>query len=383
MPGGYAAAGRGEDGEVGMAARRAVAWCAAVLLPVAGIVGLAAGPAAADGDEVRLRAPGSFTAGGSPGSVTVTIKRKSRGCVLAQATLVLAKPGLTAEQVRVEVARNGRWQSTGARQAGDGTVAAGPIGTEREPLCKGDASIRFRVALAGGVTNGQVRLTGAAAGSGAVLGQDSRTARVRGGAAAEATSPPAPTLSPTPEVEEPAPAPAETPPAVTAPAAGPSNGSSSGGFGLVGALVMVLGGVLVALGVAILLFLLRRSRREGGDNSDNKAAGTVYGTPATYGAAADYGPTPGYNTKHGHGATPGYDTTPGYNTTQVYGGTQGGGNSGYNAAPGRHDATQVYGGGGRDAGETTSLPGYPGAEGNPPPPPAGTDHTRPFPIHRD
>lgn len=245
---------------------RAVARVAAVVVPLAGMVaGLvvgAAAPAAAADERVRLSAPSSFRAGGSPGAVSLTVARRGPGCIVPRTSLTLRKAGLTAGQVRVEVARAGRWQPVGVRQAAGGAVGVTVIGVEREPLCRGSAATRLRVMFAATVPTGRVTLIGAATARGRVLGRASDEAKVNGGAPATPARTPKPTPKPTPtptagESESAAVEP--TPVPAVAVATDPPEG---GGFGLAGMLVMVGGGGMVLLGVGILIFLLRRPRNE-------------------------------------------------------------------------------------------------------------------------
>jgi hypothetical protein len=236
-----------------MAAMRTVARVAAVLVPVAGVLAVVAPPAMAAREQVRLQAPSSFTAGGSSGSVTVSVSRRGRGCIVPQTSLIMRKPGLTAQQVRVEVARSGQWQSLGARQAGDGAVAVTVV--ERAQLCRGEATTRYRVALASTVRNGRITLTGAVSAGGQVLGTDSGSVSVRGGAATPKPTP-TPTATATPEADETE----QAAPTTEAPAIAATGAPSGGGMSLAGAMVTVAGGMLAVIGVAILFFLRRLSR---------------------------------------------------------------------------------------------------------------------------
>jgi hypothetical protein len=246
-----------------MSVGRAATRVAAVLVPLVGLIALVAGPAAADDGKVRLRTSSSFTAGGSSGAVSVTLSRHGDGCIAPRTSLVIRMSGLTAEQVRVDVARLGGWQPLGVRQAGEGEVDVPPVGPEREALCRGGSLTRFRVAFAATVPSGRVTFVAAVSSRGGVLDEQSETRRVvnRGIAPTPTRSTPSPTPTPSPTVDETEPAAAATTAPTVAPAA-VGNSSTGGGPGVFGVTVMLGGAVMVGLGVAILVFLIRRSRRE-------------------------------------------------------------------------------------------------------------------------
>ena len=164
--------------------------------------------------------------------------------------------------------------------AGPGAWTAAERTPDPHRLCAGDSTaVRFRVTFLAGAPAGTATFVAQAfTGGGAPLGSDSATRRVAGDRNAEPTPtkpaqtpPPTPTPSPsavptTPPTTEPAAPPTEEGPALAVPLGATDSGD---GFGL-GALVMILGLAMVAIGGALLVVLLRRTRgAAGGDGTDD------------------------------------------------------------------------------------------------------------------
>jgi hypothetical protein len=269
-----------------MVVRRAATALALGFLAAAPLV-TAASPAQAAADRVDVRASRTFTAGGNPGSVTVAITKRTKGCVIVSTSLGIALPGLHADQVQVQAYRGGQWQTIGVSQTGGG-VTTGRTTPERPRLCdRQETTARYRVAFAAGAPSGDATVVGEAfTGVGALIGRDAASVRVNGVRAA-----PSPTHkpSPTPSTSS-ASASAQT---TVAPfddalpsdtAAGAARAASSGGNGLgAGTLVMVGGIGLVVVGAALLVLLLLRARGER-DPLGTRAAGAhrASGAPTAF-----------------------------------------------------------------------------------------------------
>ncbi|MBO4207072.1 hypothetical protein, partial [Micromonospora echinofusca] len=244
---------------------------------VAGLLATGAAPALAEGDSVRVRAASSFTAGGGPGAVNLGVTKKTDGCVLVRTGLALQLSGVTAGQVRVEVALAGQWRPIPV--SGTGTLTTVRTAPTNPTLCKGKSlSVRYRVTFLAGAPSGRLNIIGQAiAGTGRTIGYGGTTSKVVGGRATAPT--PTPSRKPTPSVTAgatptvgaAAPTTGSAPlPADEAPAAVPASTGSGGGFGI-GTFVMIFGAAMVAIGVALLVFLLRRSRAEQQPRSGGRA----------------------------------------------------------------------------------------------------------------
>lgn len=245
-----------------MPVRRGAARLAALLTLVTGLVvtGLLAtgAPAAAADDTVVLRLPSRFTAGGSAGSVSVSVAKRTDGCVSVRTTLAIRLRQLPVDQVRVEVSRDGRWRAVGVSDAGGGLVVTERVAPDRDRLCrKRSVSVRYRVTFLAGAPGGAATLTAEAyTGAGALIDRAAGTRTVvnRTGV-----------VVPTPLVSEvPTPTPESVDPVgqLAPPVAAPPQQGQDGGFSGLGALVMALGLVMVGVGIALLVLLVRRSRAD-------------------------------------------------------------------------------------------------------------------------
>lgn len=249
-----------------MSVRRGATWLGAVcvLLPTAMSWGVA--PALAEGESVRVRAPSSINAGGSPSSVPVDVSMRDGECVNVRTALGVRLLGLTADRVEVQVAADGDWRPVPVSDGADGLVVAERTAPDRAELCAGKSvSSRYRVSLLAGVPDGRVTVVAEAyTAAGRLLGRDADTARVGGQTGADpASSVSAPELvvpSETPEATEEAVAPTRGVAAV-APEQTPAAEESGGSLGI-GGMVMTVGVVMVAIGVALIVLLIRRGRAD-------------------------------------------------------------------------------------------------------------------------
>ncbi|WP_329107559.1 hypothetical protein OG792_04380 [Micromonospora sp. NBC_01699] len=262
-----------------MLVRRGAVRFATVCALLAGLVTVGAAPAFADDeDSVRLGSPGSFTAGGSAGSVTVAVTKRSRGCVSARTALLIQLPGLSAGDVDLLVARDGRWVPVPVSAAGDGLLRSGRVAPEKPELCeRKSVSVRYRLAFAAGTPAGRLNLVAEAYTAGGDLIARAAEARKVNGAKGTPTpsSRTSKSASPTPTPEEttfaPEPEPTEVVAVVPTGQPGLGAGAGDGGGGGVGSMVMVVGVGMVAIGIALLVLLLRRSR---GGRDERDAGGT-------------------------------------------------------------------------------------------------------------
>ncbi|WFF03039.1 hypothetical protein [Micromonospora sp. WMMD964] len=271
--------------------RRRTTRLAAVCALVGGLVLLGASPASADSDVVRVGAASSFAAGGSPQGVNVAVRKRTDGCVLLRTTLGLRLDGLQPDQVKVEVAADGRWLPVGV-SGGTGTVQTAQTSPAKPRLCKGKAiTMRYRVAIAAGAPGGRLVVTGVGlSAEGQTLGHHSDAARVTGGRVTPSPTPsktPSPTPTPTEvaTVDE-----AVTPAALVsdAPDTKAAAAESSGG----GSPVMFFGIVMVAVGLLLIVLLLRRSRqdRKPSDESPDSLPGNPGGTTYRVGGGSPAAP---------------------------------------------------------------------------------------------
>ncbi|MET8280236.1 hypothetical protein [Micromonospora sp. NPDC005174] len=337
-----------------MTLRRRAARLATVCGLLVGLVMLGASPALADEDSVRVGAASSFAAGGSPQGVNVAVHKRSGGCVLLRTALGLRLDGLQPDQVAVQVNTGGHWLPVSV-SGGGGTVTTGQTSPAKPTLCKGKSiTVRYRVAFAAGAPGGRLYVTGAGlTATGQQLGHGADTAKVSGRVSPSPTPTPSkkPTPSPTPtevaaagEVVDPAAlGPASVAPSTTAVAA------ESGG----GSPIMFVGIGLVAIGLLLIVLLVRRFRQ---DRTPADEQGPLPGNPGgtTYRAGGGSPAVPGHPGPV-YGQQPPTVPVPRPAPGGVYGARP--------ATP-SPDATQL-------------LPGAPGAPGARPGPddPDGGDHT--------
>nr|MDT0659212.1 hypothetical protein [Micromonospora sp. DSM 115978] len=244
-----------------------------------------AAPAAAQEDTVRLKVSGTFNAGGRAGSATVSVVKRSPGCVAVRTELAVGLPGLTPEQVLIQVGGGDRVRTLAVRSGGDGLVVSERIAPERPELCqRRSVTVRYRVTFLATAPAGRAAFVAQAyAAGGATLGADTDTARVssRNGPAS-----PTPSATPTPTPSStPTPAPAGSAPPTATAGAAPSvvagavdADSGGGGFGLT-TVAMGLGVGLVGIGAALLVLLVRRGRTPGVAGPAGPDAGTTQVLP--------------------------------------------------------------------------------------------------------
>ncbi|MCI4064407.1 hypothetical protein MRQ36_18085 [Micromonospora sp. R77] len=302
-----------------MSVRRHVARLAAVGVMLGGLVAAGASPASADGDRVAARAADSFPADGSPRGVAVEVRKRTDGCVLLRTALGLRLDGVQPNQVQVQVNAGGQWFPVGV-SGGGGTVRTAQTSPADPRLCKGKSiTVRYRVAFLAGAPGGRLTVVGEASSAlGRLLGRDAVVSRVLGAEKSPSPSP-SPSRKPSPTPTPSASAVATEPPTATdttsavAAALGPATGSgvaaadeTSGGSP-----IMWFGIALVLVGIALIVLLVRRNRR---DKVDDHAAdypevplprnpgGTTYrsGTPT----GQVYGQQPAPPTPGVYGATP-------------------------------------------------------------------------------
>ncbi|MGN9764486.1 hypothetical protein ACTMS2_04875 [Micromonospora sp. SD12] len=249
-----------------MAVRRHAARLATVCTLLGGLVALGATPALAEGDSVRVRSAGSFTAGGSAGGVSIEVRKRSDGCVLLRTAVGLRLAGLRADQASVQVNVGGRWFPV-PLSGGRGSAATSATSPLNPRLCKGKGiTVRYRVAFAAEAPAGRLTVSGVASDAlGRALGRGAEASRVVGGRAS---------ASPTPKPsKKPSPTPSATATEVRAGAEDPSLAAVAGrGAGSVsnaaeeessgGSVVMFFGIAMVAVGILLIVLLFRRSRAD-------------------------------------------------------------------------------------------------------------------------
>jgi hypothetical protein len=367
-----------------MSVRRGVTWFG-ILCALAGVAPLVtAAPAAAVGETVRVGAPSGFTAGGSPGAVTVKVSMRHGDCVSVRTRVGLQLPGLTPSLVRMQVAADGAWRPVPVATGGDGFVVSARTAPRKPELCAGKSvASRYRVFLLAGAPPGRVTVLGEAyTAGGRLLGQDIETARMTGQTGTiplpTRSTTPTPTPTPTPEETETAEVTEESEePTAEVVAALPTGvaaaGDSGGGFGI-GTMVMLVGLVMVGIGIALLVVLIRRGRTEPAEPTPRVTAGVVppvdalptapiqRGKRSLYGRAASGGTAGGAARVAG----PVGPATAGRPGRPAVGGT--GGPQSPVVAPPTGDRTQIL----PTAGSTRPRPA-----GSVPSAPAGT---APFPV---
>ena len=278
-----------------MSVRRGAARLALFGSLLAGLVLAGAAPAAADDDTVRVRAASSFTTGGSANGVSVSVVKRTDGCVGVRAALAIRLAGLAPEQVQLQVARAGQWRSLTVGGLGVGTVGTGRISPETPRLCKDKStSLRYRLAFLAGAPAGRATIIAEAyTGTGEVIARASDSTRVVAG---RGVATPTASATPTPEPTEPVESvePVIEAPSSPAAAVPVADETDSGGFFGPGTLVMLVGLGMVGVGAALIVLLLRRNRTE------RRA-------PAYAGPVADHLGPGGYPTAH---PQPGYPAAP-------------------------------------------------------------------------
>ncbi|SCL35343.1 hypothetical protein GA0074692_4068 [Micromonospora pallida] len=247
-----------------MTVRRGAARLAAVCALVGGVVLVGATPALAEGDSVKVRTAGSFTAGGSAESVSIEVRKRSDGCVMLRTALGLRLAGVRADQVEVQVAAGGQWWPVPV--SGGGSLNTSQTSPAKPTLCKGKSiTVRYRVTFRAGAPAGPLTVVGeATTATGRTIGRGAEMSQVRAGRVAPTPTPkktPSPTPTPPVETGPPTEDPtAESTLAAVGGAAGKAAETDESGGGL--SLVMVFGLGLVAVGVALIVLLFRRSRTD-------------------------------------------------------------------------------------------------------------------------
>ncbi len=259
--------------------RRAVALLA-IGVGLVGAIGVglvvSAGTASAADERIDLRAARAFTAGGNPGSASVSVTRRDRGCITVRTGLgIRLANGMNAGQVRVDTLSRGQWRPVVVSDAGGDAVVTERTAPDRSTICERQTAVgRYRVSFAKGTPGGSVTIIGQVFnGRGELIGSESAAARVNGVKVTPTKKPTKqPSKSATPsapsETEEPPTAapfddPAKSPLAVAVP---PPNDSDGGGFLGMSGLVMLGGVVLVGVGAALIVFLVRQMRADRAGN---------------------------------------------------------------------------------------------------------------------
>jgi hypothetical protein len=259
---------------VGRRGGRRVAALLAVGAGLAGAIGVGlvvtAGTASAADEQVNLRASRTFTAGGGTGTASVSVSRRERGCTTVRTGLgIRLSEGMSASQVQVQTLSHGQWRPIIVSDAGAGAVATERTAPDRATVCdRQSTTARYRIGFASGTPGGSVTIIGQAFdGRGGSIGSDSASARVNGGKATPSKKPKAtksatPTSKPTEEPPTAAPFddPAKSPLAVGVPIT-PQDPDEGGFLGMSG-LVMIGGLLLVAVGAALIVFLVRQVRAD-------------------------------------------------------------------------------------------------------------------------
>ncbi|MFY1700551.1 hypothetical protein ACN28G_02170 [Micromonospora sp. WMMA1923] len=290
-----------------MSVRRHVVRLVTTSAVLGGLVAVGAAPAFADDDSVRVRSSDGFSAGGSPGAVTVEVRKRSEGCAQVRTVLGLRLDGLRADQVRVQADAGGRWGPVGV-SGGDGAVGTATVVPARPVVCEGrSARVRYRISFTAGAPAGRLTVVAqVVTAQGRSIGQDATTSRVGGRLAAVATPSPTPSKSkkpsPTPSPSAVATTEAAAPPA--APAAAPALATVAAGSGSLAAApssgmspVLLFGVAMVVLGLGLIILLVRRSRadRRSTEPAEETSVGPAFPLPGkpggtTYGAGAPVPP---------------------------------------------------------------------------------------------
>ncbi|MEV4533831.1 hypothetical protein AB0J82_08365 [Asanoa sp. NPDC049518] len=260
-----------------MADRRGGRRVVALLAIGVGLVGaigvglvVSAGTASAADERIDLRAVRTFNAGGNPGSASVSVTRRDRGCVNVRTALgIRLANGMNAGQVRVDTLSRGQWRPVVVSDAGPGVVVTERTAPDRATICERQTAVgRYRVSFANGTPGGSVTLIGQVFnGRGQGIGSESAAAQVNGARVTPTKKPTKKSPTPTartkteePSTAEPFDDPDKSPLAVGVPV--PPHDSGSSGFLGMSGLVMVGGLVLVGVGAALIVFLVRQLRAD-------------------------------------------------------------------------------------------------------------------------
>ncbi|GAB7048279.1 hypothetical protein JCM9534A_34050 [Catenuloplanes indicus JCM 9534] len=240
---------------------------------VAGLLGaVTLGVAPAYADEVAVSAPSSFTAGNGPQNVDIRLRREDDGCIRARAQLRIRADDLSPDQVVVAVNSGGQTVQVQLSAQADGDYVTQLVQPAEAEMCERrnrQQTVRFRVAFGPNAPNGEVRFEGFMLDENDNrLADGDDEAQIRGGEPAPKPSPSkspskSPSPSPTPEeekTEEAAAAPTfeSLPPDPAGPVSLKSNDSLFGGLGV----PIAIGVVMVGVGVALIVLLVRRNRAE-------------------------------------------------------------------------------------------------------------------------
>ncbi|WP_028569279.1 hypothetical protein [Salinispora tropica] len=282
-----------------MAVGRFTARLAAVCAGAGALLAFGASPALAAEDTVRVSAAGKFKAGSSAKGIAVEVRKRTEGCVQLQATLTLYLDSLRVDQVRVQVNAGGRWLPV-ELSSGRGGVATAATTPENPQLCKGKrVTLRYEVAFAADTADGELTVVGeAVSAAGRVVGRDSDSARVTGGSPSTAppsAAAPVPTVAATEAATSAASTAVE---ALTDPGGDADSAAATKSSG--GSVFLYAGLAMVAVGVVLIVLLVRRFR-------EDRSAPSGGAHPTGFGYS---GPGPGRPPVVGRPATPGLYGSP-------------------------------------------------------------------------
>ncbi|MFY1636117.1 hypothetical protein ACN27F_23050 [Solwaraspora sp. WMMB335] len=253
-----------------MSVRRTAARLTMVLVLTGGAAAFAASPAYAQDERVQISLPGRFNAGETAGGITVKVTKRTDGCVAVRTSLAIRLPGATPDLVAVQARIDDDWVSVPIWADGGGLLLTDRTAPEKDELCKGKSrSVRYRMAFLAGAPAGTANIVGEAyTAGGELLGRAAGAKKVTGrlaGTYQPGPPTPSPSEEPTPEPAAATPQPSEAP-ALAAPdqdllaAAGTGGGPGSDDGSGIGTGVMAAGIGMVAIGVALLVLLIRRGR---------------------------------------------------------------------------------------------------------------------------
>ncbi|MGB2569391.1 hypothetical protein ACPFP2_13195 [Micromonospora citrea] len=287
-----------------MSVRRHLARLVTAGALLGGLLVVGAAPVYADSDRVGVRAASSFAAGGSPGGVSLEVRRRTDGCVLLRSSLGLRLTGLNPDRVRVQVNVGGRWFPVSV-SGGGGSVATARTSPADATLCKGKSiTVRYRVAFLAGAPAGRLEVVGeATTAAGRLIGRAVDTSRVGGRAAASPTPSSRPTPTPSPSAIETLATDEPNQAVPAAPTTGQATAAAEESSG--GSMLMWFGIALVAVGVGLIALLVRNNRK---DRSHVEEPSAHPGVPLPR--------NPGPTTYRSGGGLPGGTPAP---TGQVYG----------------------------------------------------------------
>ncbi|MFI5839944.1 hypothetical protein ACIA8K_09560 [Catenuloplanes sp. NPDC051500] len=281
-------------------------WVArALMAATAGLIGaVTLGAAPAYADEVDLNAPGSFTAGSGPQNVDLRMRREDDGCVRARAQLRIQADDLSPDQVAVGVSSGGKVVQVQLQADGDGSFVTQLVQPSNAEMCdrrNRQQTVQFKVAFGPNAPNNELKFTGFMFDEqGNRLAEEQDGSRIRGGQAAPSPTPsrtpsksPSPSPSPEESEEEKEPIPETTfaslPPDNTGPISLSANDGPFNGLGV----PIAIGVVMVGVGAALIVLLIRRNRDETGGPTP---AGAFGGPPPPSGGGGGgslYRPTTG------------------------------------------------------------------------------------------